>query len=429
MSSPKFSVRKAAVLGAGVMGAQIAAHLANANVPVDPVRPRRQGRRPERHRAARRSTASRSSSPRRSRPRTASRCIDAANYDEHLALLAGVRPRHRGDRRAHGLEEGPLREGRAAPRAARDLRHQHLGAVDQRARRRRCPTALRTRFCGIHFFNPPRYMHLVELIADADDRPGAARRARDLPHDDARQGRDPRQGHAELRRQPRRRLLDAGDDAPHASVRARLRRGRRADRPGDRPRRRAPPTAPPTSSASTRWRTSSRRCRTRCPTIRGTRYYQAPAGARGADRARARSGRRRKAGFFRKKGKDIQVLDLGRAGLPRRPPARSPTEVAAILKDEAARRAVRASCARSRTRRRSSCGRSSATSSTTARTPGRRSPTTRATSISRSAGASAGRWGRSRLWQAAGWQQVAGWIAEDIAAGKTHGATCRCRRG
>ena len=27
-----------------------------------------------------------------------------------------------------------------------------------------CPEAMRSRFCGIHFFNPPRYMHLVELI-------------------------------------------------------------------------------------------------------------------------------------------------------------------------------------------------------------------------------------------------------------------------
>ena len=27
------------------------------------------------------------------------------------------------------------------------------------------PEALRAQFCGIHFFNPPRYMHLVELIA------------------------------------------------------------------------------------------------------------------------------------------------------------------------------------------------------------------------------------------------------------------------
>src|SRR5207244_8866962 len=28
-----------------------------------------------------------------------------------------------------------------------------------------CPSSLRPRFCGMHFFNPPRYMHLVELIA------------------------------------------------------------------------------------------------------------------------------------------------------------------------------------------------------------------------------------------------------------------------
>ena len=34
MSNSSLSVRKAAVLGAGVMGAQIAAHLANADVPV-----------------------------------------------------------------------------------------------------------------------------------------------------------------------------------------------------------------------------------------------------------------------------------------------------------------------------------------------------------------------------------------------------------
>src|SRR3546814_1532013 len=26
------------------------------------------------------------------------------------------------------------------------------------------PEKLRSRFCGVHFFNPPRYMHLAELI-------------------------------------------------------------------------------------------------------------------------------------------------------------------------------------------------------------------------------------------------------------------------
>src|SRR3569832_538712 len=31
--------------------------------------------------------------------------------------------------------------------------------------------ALKARFCGVHFFNPPRYMHLVELIPTAFTRP------------------------------------------------------------------------------------------------------------------------------------------------------------------------------------------------------------------------------------------------------------------
>ena len=30
---------------------------------------------------------------------------------------------------------------------------------------------LKARFCGVHFFNPPRYMHLVELIPTATTRP------------------------------------------------------------------------------------------------------------------------------------------------------------------------------------------------------------------------------------------------------------------
>ena len=33
------------------------------------------------------------------------------------------------------------------------------------------PEALRHRFCGVHFFNPPRYMKLVELIATPDTEP------------------------------------------------------------------------------------------------------------------------------------------------------------------------------------------------------------------------------------------------------------------
>ena len=76
------------------------------------------------------------------------------------------------------------------------------------------------------------------------------------------------------------------------------------------------------------------------------------------------------------------------------------------------------SFAPARIRRRSSCGRSSAICSTTARITWPMSPTTRATSISPFAGASAGSSGPFETWQAAGWNEVAGWVAEDIAAGK-----------
>jgi 3-hydroxyacyl-CoA dehydrogenase len=33
------------------------------------------------------------------------------------------------------------------------------------------PEALRPRFCGVHFFNPPRYMKLVELVAIPESSP------------------------------------------------------------------------------------------------------------------------------------------------------------------------------------------------------------------------------------------------------------------
>jgi 3-hydroxyacyl-CoA dehydrogenase len=33
------------------------------------------------------------------------------------------------------------------------------------------PEAIKPRFCGIHFFNPPRYMYLVELIATPTTQP------------------------------------------------------------------------------------------------------------------------------------------------------------------------------------------------------------------------------------------------------------------
>ena len=44
------------------------------------------------------------------------------------------------------------------------------------------PEEIKPRFCGIHFFNPPRYMALVELIPTPTTRSGDPRPARGLRH-------------------------------------------------------------------------------------------------------------------------------------------------------------------------------------------------------------------------------------------------------
>ena len=157
-----FVVNKVAVLGAGVMGAQIAAHCANANVPVvlfdlagkeDPngiVRKSLDG------------LKNLEPSPLAAKDRVA--YIDAANYDQHLVQLQGCDLIIEAIAEKMAWKEDLYRK--VAPHVAPNailasntsgLSIEHLSSV--------LPEQLRTRFCGIHFFNPPRYMHLVELIA------------------------------------------------------------------------------------------------------------------------------------------------------------------------------------------------------------------------------------------------------------------------
>jgi 3-hydroxyacyl-CoA dehydrogenase len=77
------------------------------------------------------------------------------------------------------------------------------------------PAEARARFCGIHFFNPPRYMALVELIATRTTDPATLDGLESLADHAPGQGRRSRQGHPQLRRQPGRRVLHPGGDAPH----------------------------------------------------------------------------------------------------------------------------------------------------------------------------------------------------------------------
>jgi 3-hydroxyacyl-CoA dehydrogenase len=169
MSQSPLLIRKVAVLGAGVMGAQIAAHLANADVPVVLFDlPAKEGDPNGIVRKAIDGLAKLEPSPLATKDRVA--YIDAANYDRDLALLAGCdlvieAIAERMDWK-HGLyaKIGP----HLAPHAMVASNTSGL-SINELASA--LPADVRKRFCGIHFFNPPRYMHLVELIAQKDTDP------------------------------------------------------------------------------------------------------------------------------------------------------------------------------------------------------------------------------------------------------------------
>ena len=98
----KLQVRKAAVLGAGVMGAQIAAHLANANVPVVLFDlPAREGDKNGVVKKALDGLKKLDPAPLSSKAKL--KYIDAANYDENLPLLAANGVMYVADSESHRI--------------------------------------------------------------------------------------------------------------------------------------------------------------------------------------------------------------------------------------------------------------------------------------------------------------------------------------
>ena len=230
----RFQVRKVAVLGAGVMGAQIAAHLVNVKVPVVLFDLAAKEGAEERHRAegARRPEEAEAVADRRGRRPGADR---GRQLRRAPRAAQAVRPGDRGDRRAHGLEARPVHEDRTAPGAARDRRVQHLGPVDHQAV---AGAAGRDQAALLrHPLLQPAALHGAGgADPDADHVARDPRPARGLRHHRPGQGRGARQGHAELHRQPRRHRRHAGDHGRGREVRPRGRRGRRPHRQEDGPR-------------------------------------------------------------------------------------------------------------------------------------------------------------------------------------------------
>ncbi len=158
----RFQVRKVAVLGAGVMGAQIAAHLVNVKVPVILFDlPAREG--PKNGIVSRAVDGLKKLKPAPLGVAADSALIVQANYEEHLELLKDC------DLVIEAIAERmdwklDLYKKIAPFLAPHAIVASNTSGLSITQLSEALPQEIKPRFCGIHFFNPPRYMMLVELI-------------------------------------------------------------------------------------------------------------------------------------------------------------------------------------------------------------------------------------------------------------------------
>ncbi|MEK6337245.1 MAG: 3-hydroxyacyl-CoA dehydrogenase/enoyl-CoA hydratase family protein [Acidobacteriota bacterium] len=157
-------VEKAAVLGAGTMGAQIAAHLANAQIPtllLDIV-PREET--PDRNAIARAGyEAAKKAKPAAFFTADLASLVTIGNFEDDLAklkdcdlIIEAVVENLEIKRSLYEKVEQHRRPGSivASNTSGIPLKQLAEGRSED----------FRAHFLGMHFFNPPRYMHLVELI-------------------------------------------------------------------------------------------------------------------------------------------------------------------------------------------------------------------------------------------------------------------------
>jgi 3-hydroxyacyl-CoA dehydrogenase len=405
-------IRKAAVLGAGVMGAQIAAHLANANVQPYLFELAAEGK--DKNANARKAIEGLAKlNPAPAATATALKQVIPANYDEHLALLQGC------DLIVEAISERmdwkkALFEKVAPHVNASAIFASNTSGLSITELSRTLPAALRKRFCGIHFFNPPRYMRLVELVPTAETDPAimdrletfltttlgkGVVRAKDTPNFVAN-----RVGvFSMLATMHHTMAFRLGFDEVDALTGPAIGRGKSATY------RTADVVGLDTMGHVIKTMADT------LPSDPWHPHYQSPAFLQ-ALIAKGALGAKTKAGFYTKKGKDILVIDVAKQDYRAQAGAIA-EEVQAILKEKSPAQQF-------------------------AKLRASRHPQAQflwaifrdlfhygAVHLAQIAHCArdvdfALRWGFGwklgpfELWQAAGWEQVAKWIAEDIAAGK-----------
>ncbi|MFT3664851.1 3-hydroxyacyl-CoA dehydrogenase/enoyl-CoA hydratase family protein [Piscinibacter sp.] len=165
----RFNVRKVAVLGAGVMGAQIAAHLVNVKVPVVLFDlPAKEG--PKNGIVSKAVEGLKKLKPAPLGVPEDAAFIEQANYEEHLDKLkeCDLIIEAIAERMDWKLDLYKRIAPAVAPHA---IVASNTSGLSITKLSEALPEEIKPRFCGIHFFNPPRYMYLVELIPTPTTRP------------------------------------------------------------------------------------------------------------------------------------------------------------------------------------------------------------------------------------------------------------------
>src|ERR1700733_11554738 len=171
MKTGRLLLRKAAVLGAGTMGSRIAAHLANAGVSVLLLDlPGAEG--------ARNSVADKAvDALKKSKPAAfytpaAVARIRTGNFEDDLAQLAECDWVIEAVTEDLGIKQQLL--ARVAPHLQpHAFLTTNTSGIPVGSIASVLPEELRRRWFGTHFFNPPRYMRLVEVIPGPDSDPAA----------------------------------------------------------------------------------------------------------------------------------------------------------------------------------------------------------------------------------------------------------------
>ncbi len=158
----RYQVKKVAVLGAGVMGAQIAAHLVNVGVSVILFDlPAKEG--PKNGIVSKAIEGLKKLSPAPLGVPEDAALIGQANYEEHMEQLRDC------DLIIEAIAERMDWKldlyTKIAPFVAQHaLLASNTSGLSITQLSAALPEEIKPRFCGIHFFNPPRYMALVEII-------------------------------------------------------------------------------------------------------------------------------------------------------------------------------------------------------------------------------------------------------------------------